>query len=264
MLPRMNSIDLSDTTISGLIEAVDEAGQAILSFYDKVKKGNFRTKQDGSPVTEADLASDRILGDALSRLTPDIPVISEESFDGVFTLAPDATFWLVDPLDGTKEFLARTGEFTVNIGLIDHGRPVFGIIGIPTAEDIYIGTVGQGAWIVDPDGARTPVAARMPLDEGLTVVTSRYQGSSPEMADFLESYPVANDYRKGSSYKFCDIASGRADLYPCLNRISEWDTAAGHALVVAAGGALTALDGGELLYGKEGLRNPPYIVTGKR
>ena len=164
------SVDLGHSAISGLIETVDQAGQAILDYYEGRKNAVVRVKQDGSPVTEADLAADDIVCAALGTTTPGIPVISEERFEGRFDLPPDRPFWLVDPLDGTREFVNRTGEFTVNIALIDNRRPVFGMVGVPTAGENICGQGGAGRMVYRPrrrsaaDRRAQPPAGRIDRD----------------------------------------------------------------------------------------------------
>jgi 3'(2'), 5'-bisphosphate nucleotidase len=247
--------------IPPLRRVVAEAGAEIMRFYERNDGAGQRAKADQSPVTDADLAADAIIADALAVLAPDIPAISEETFDGTFTLSPEATFWLIDPLDGTREFLSRTGEFTVNIGLIVDRRPVLGIVGAPVFGEIFWGIVGQGAWR-DRNGVVEQIHVRPRPEIGITVAGSRYHGNPTRLDNFLKDYNVASRYQRGSSYKFCDVASGVADLNPALNCIHEWDTAAGHAIVVAAGGSVRTMDGQDLMYGKPGLDNPPYVVSG--
>ena len=257
---------MDTTTLTGylpaLLDAVDEASAAVMRFYDAAEEVRWYAKRDASPVTEADLAADAIILRALANLAPEIPAISEETFDGTFDIGNARSFWLVDPIDGTKEFLGRTGEFTVNIGLIVERRPVLGVIAIPVTGEVYWGMPGHGAWRRHKGRTRT-IRCRMVPEEGLTVASSRYHGNPARLEQALAGMKVAKTYRRGSSYKFCDIAYGLADYYPCFGSISEWDTAAGHALVLGAGGRVTAQDGGELMYGKEALRNPPFVVRGR-
>jgi 3'(2'), 5'-bisphosphate nucleotidase len=243
-----------------LCDLAEEAGRAILSVYD----GDYtvHAKVDNSPVTAADLASDALIIDGLKRLTPDIAIITEETFDGVFSVAPDAPFWCVDPLDGTKEFIAHSGEFTVNIGLVENGKSVLGVINIPVANETYWGGPGQGSWMRDAAGARAIKTRAIPA-EGMTVLSSRYHGNTAKLDTYLADRKVAYRKQVGSTLKFCTIAKGEADLYPHFGTgTCEWDTAAGQAILEAAGGTMQLLSGGEMTYGKPGLRNPGYVVRG--
>ena len=236
------------------------AGEAILQHYDGSVA--VRHKADQSPVTDADLASDLIIRDGLAHITPGIRVITEETFDGVFTVPDGQPFWLVDPLDGTKEFIAQSGEFTVNIGLIGPERlPVLGVMYAPVFDECLSGIVGQSAWMEDKSGER-PITTRMPPPEGLTAIGSRYHGDKARMDEFLSHYKIAKRYVRGSTYKFCEVCRGDVDLYPHFGNTYEWDTAAGHAVLLAAGGNIHTAEGGEFTYGKPGLRNPAYIVKG--
>ncbi len=237
----------------------ERAGDAILAIYGQP----FDTvaKADGSPVTAADLAADRIICAGLAELTPDVQIVSEERV-GSAPPAPAARFWLVDPLDGTREFVVRNGEFTVNIALIENGVPLLGCIHIPVTAETYLG------WL--PDQARgwrrgtgCAITARMPPSSGMVAVASRHNRDA-ETDRILAENQVQDVLSVGSALKFCRVAEGAADIYPRFGPTCEWDTAAGHALVVAAGGSVTAWDGGPLTYGKPGFRNPGFIVRGRR
>ncbi len=244
-----------------LCDLAEAAGRAIMSFY----KGDvaIRAKADNSPVTDADLASDSIIIAGLEKLTPDIVIITEETFDGNFVFEKNVPFWVVDPLDGTKEFIAKSGQFTVNIGLIENGSPIIGIIHVPVTGETFWGGVGQGAWVRDGNGTRA-IKTRAAPEAGLTVVSSRYHGDPARLDAFLHDYKVARRDVLGSTLKFCAVAKGEADLYPHFGSGTlEWDTAAGQAIVEAAGGSIRLLAGGAMTYGKPELRNPPYLVTGK-
>ena len=220
-----------------------------------------REKADRSPVTDADIAANALVTAALAELTPDIPVIAEES-DPQEVPAPGSRFWLVDPLDGTREFIAGRDEYTVNIALIENRRPLLGVVGIPERDEVYLGTLGAGAERIAGDGGRRAIAARMPPPEGLVALASRSHGS-PETDAWLARPEIAEVVRIGSALKFCLLAEGRADIYPRLGRTMEWDTAAGHAVLAAAGGSLTTLDGGAFLYAKPGFENPPFLARGR-
>jgi 3'(2'), 5'-bisphosphate nucleotidase len=250
--------------LAALLAAVrpvaEAAGQAAMRFYGVAEA---TAKADGSPVTAADQAAEDIILPALRRLTPDIPVVSEEeASQGLSPLLCGRRFWLVDPLDGTKEFLSGNGEFTVNIALIEDGQPVLGVVVAPALNETYEGAQPGTAMLRDAAGAR-PIAVRAPPAHGLTVVGSRSHGDAAAMAAFLDGRRVAEFRAAGSSLKLCLIARGDADLYPRLGTTMEWDIAAGHAVLRAAGGRLTLLDGGAFLYGKPAYRNPHFVAEGK-
>jgi 3'(2'), 5'-bisphosphate nucleotidase len=239
-----------------------QAGEVIMRIY--AQDFAVARKSDASPVTEADEAAESVITAALSKLTPDVPLVAEEAFAaGVRWELADGRFWLVDPLDGTKEFINRNGEFTVNVALIEHGRPVLGVILAPAIGKMYAGAVGEGSF-VEVDGVRTPIACRRTPEEGLTVVSSRSHGDEAALERFLQDRKVARTTTAGSSLKLCTIATGEADCYPRLGRTMEWDIAAGHAILAAAGGRVTRLDGTELTYGKPGFENPHFIAWGQR
>lgn len=257
-----------------LLEAVSaivrQAGEAVMSVYctDFLVHG----KSDDSPVTEADRRAEAILTAALQRLLPGVPVIAEEAVAAGHEprLRPGERFWLVDPVDGTREFVARNGEFTVNVALVEGGEPVLGVVQAPALGLLYAGGPSLGAWCESdrPHGAceRSPVACRPVPSTGLTVTASRHHGDGPRQQALLQQLGVvvANTLRVGSSLKFCQIASGRADLYPRLGRTMEWDVAAGQAVLAGAGGSVRALSGAPLRYGKPGWENPDFVAWGRR
>lgn len=221
------------------------------------------SKADGSPVTQADRAAEAVIERGLAAFAPAIPMVGEEAA-GVGRI-PDiggGRFWLVDPLDGTKDFIEGLGEFTVNIALIEDGRPVLGVVHVPARGTVYRGVVGRGAGKLSGDGVATPIAARRAPTSGLTVVASRSHADRAALDAFLDGTPVAETRSIGSSLKLCLVAAGEADLYPRHGRTMEWDVAAGHAVVVAAGGHLTTLDGRPVTYGKPGFENPPFLAWG--
>jgi 3'(2'), 5'-bisphosphate nucleotidase len=239
---------------------VREANALVLSIYQSAFAVN--AKADASPVTEADVQAEALITAGLQRLAPDIPLVAEEAVAAAGCI-PDcgARFWLVDPLDGTREFVSRNGEFTVNIALIEQGEPVLGVVGIPVQGRIYAGARGQGAWVDERQGRR-PIACRAVPAEGVTVVASRSHGDEAALQGFLAGRQVAGVVHAGSSLKLCLIAEGQADLYPRHSRTMEWDIAAGHAVLSAAGGAVLDLDGLPLRYGKPGLENPHFVARG--
>ncbi len=241
-----------------VIDAARAAGEAVLDVYRR--GGKARTKADGSPVTEADERSQEIILARLAELTPQVPVIAEE---GEERQESGHAFWLVDPLDGTKEFLSRNGEFTVNIALIEDRAPVLGVVLAPAKERLFAAAPGRTALVHDASGVRDIAARRVPR-EGAVVVSSRSHGNPEALERFTAGRRVAASVSAGSSLKFCLVAAGEADLYPRFGRTMEWDTAAGDAIVRAAGGRVTDLAGQPLAYGKPGFENPQFVAWGKQ
>lgn len=236
-----------------------EAGKAILRFYNEDIM--IEHKADNSPVTAADLAAHDYIIQSLGALTPDIPIISEESED--FILPEGASrFWLVDPLDGTKSFISRKGEFTVNIALIDGNRPVLGVIDIPVTAQTYYGVIGDGACRIRDGGAREPIRTRELKGNGYAAVVSKSH-LDPQTAAFLEPLAVTERVSASSSLKFCRVAEGAADIYPRFGTTMEWDTAAGHAILEAAGGRVETPDGQPFRYRKPDFRNGAFVAWGK-
>ena len=228
-------------------------------------------KDDSSPVTEADEKAEALILAALSKADPDLPVIAEESVAAGNIPKHGNRFALVDPLDGTKEFINKRGEFTVNIGIIENGVPVMGVVYAPALKRLFVADTRFSAWqaTAEPGGVlpgeveRQKLSIRPAPEAGLTAIASKSHRSD-ETNTFLESQPVADIISAGSSLKFCLIAAGEADLYPRLGRTMEWDTAAGQAVAEAAGARVTEADGRPLLYGKKarGYDNPHFIVWG--
>lgn len=237
-----------------------KAGEEILKVY---AGGDLKTtcKEDSSPLTAADEASDRVIGEGLKRITPDIPVLSEETKAEPYEVRKRwKRLWIVDPLDGTKEFIKRNGEFTVNIALIEDGSPVLGVVHAPALGVSYCGIKGEGAFRIDKDG-ETVISVAPYRGQGLKVVGSRSH-ATPELVEFIKKIGEADFISMGSSLKFCLVAEGSAHLYPRFGPTMEWDTAAAHAVVKAAGGSVTDLEGRELSYNKKDLLNPFFMVTG--
>ena len=243
--------------LEALIPVIRKAGDTILEIY----RTDFevRGKGDDSPVTEADEKAEALILPALETLLPGVPVVAEEAVAAGQIPEVGARFWLVDPLDGTKEFINRNGEFTVNIALIEDGAPVLGVVLAPALDRLFGGAVGVGAWVEERAGRR-PISVRTPPQAGVTVVASRSHGDATALDAFLAPYTVAELRSAGSSLKICLVASGEADLYPRLGRTMEWDIAAGHAVLAAAGGRITTLDGAPLGYGKPGFDNPHFVA----
>ena len=236
------------------------AGEAIMQIY--ATDFDVERKDDSSPVTEADQKAEALILEELRTGTAtEFPIIAEEEVAaGRIPAIGDGPFWLVDPLDGTKQFISRQGEFTVNIALIAQGRPQLGVVHAPAIGATYWGSP-LGAYAITDGGAARPIACRPIPEKGLVAVASRSHRNA-ETDAFLSQYDVAESISSGSSIKFCLVAAGRADLYPRTGRTMEWDTAAGHAVVRFAGGTVTTLDGAELLYGKPGFDNPHFVVKG--
>jgi 3'(2'), 5'-bisphosphate nucleotidase len=242
-----------------IVPIARKAGELILEIY----AGDFEVqrKEDSSPVTHADERAEAYILGALGRLTPLIPVIAEEAVAAGGSTAVGQTFWLVDPLDGTKEFIKRNGEFTVNIALIEDGIPILGVVYAPALDRLFGGGDGLGAWIEEA-GRRRPIRTRGVPAVGLTVVASRSHGDEAALDSYLADHRVASRVGAGSSLKFCLVAAGEADVYPRLGRTMEWDIAAGHAVLTGAGGYVCALDGAPLHYGKSGFENPHFVAWG--
>ena len=238
--------------------AAREAGEAILEI---VRRGfDVEHKRDASPVTEADRAAELIILAALARAAPGVPVIAEEEVAAGRIPAHGDTYFLVDPLDGTKEFVRGGEDYTVNIGLIVDGVPHLGAVFAPATERLHAGLVGGGAWLEDVSN-RIPIRTRKPGDD-LVAVASKSHFNQPT-ADYLcEAAKDCGYVAIGSSLKFCIVAEGRADIYPRLSPTSEWDTAAGHAVLLAAGGRVDGPDGQPLAYGKRAFLNRGFVATG--
>ncbi len=242
-----------------IAEIAVDAGKAILEIYEQ----DFEVvqKADASPLTQADLASHRIICERLACLTPDIPILSEESSDIDYESRASWTqYWLVDPLDGTKEFINRNGEFTVNIALIRNHNPILGVVHVPVNGTTYTGLVGKWASRHDVEGNMEHIRIRKPCAEPVVVVGSRSH-ANPRLQEFLGRIGDYELVSMGSSLKFCLLAEGKADFYPRLGPTSEWDTAAAHAVVLAAGGRIVTLDGKPLRYNtSESLLNHEFLV----
>lgn len=237
--------------IDALIELSLEAGEAILAIY--ARDFAVTHKDDDSPVTEADLEAERIILKGLHAAAPTIPVVAEESVAAGRIPPPCTEFFLVDPLDGSKEFISRNGEFTVNIALVRDGVPVLGVVYAPALGRIWWGGEGAPASAARVIGGKladiTPIRCTGPAQAGHRVVGSRSHGTR-ELDDFLGTIEVAEFVPAGSSLKFCLLAEGKADLYPRFGRTMEWDTAAGDAVLRAAGGQVVTLGDNPLTYGK--------------
>lgn len=245
------------------------AAECIMQVRQRAQLGESisqQSKSDHSPVTEADLAAHQLIAEQLRRLTPAVPVLSEEAAAVDFdTRSSWSRFWLVDPLDGTKEFLAGRDDFTVNIALIEGHHPLLGVVHVPPSGVCYSGIVGTGAWRVSERGETPrPIGVAERSASPVRVAGSRsHRGAS--LDGFLQRVGAYELLPIGSSLKFCLLAEGRADVYPRLGPTSEWDTAAGHAVLVAAGGQVRRVDGASLLYNTQrDWVNPYFIAYGPR
>jgi 3'(2'), 5'-bisphosphate nucleotidase len=218
-------------------------------------------KRDRSTVTAADRIAEALIVEGLRAATPDIPVVAEEAVAAGAVAVPEGRFWLVDPLDGTREFADGLDNFAVNIGLIEAGRPVLGAVALPAQAEIFGGIVGQGAWKQDAAGRRA-IAVRPVPAAGAVALVSRRHTAEPRIIAFLAEHRVGRVIDIGSAEKFCRLAEGVADLYPRSGPTSEWDTAAPEAVLLAAGGRMAEWDGTLLRYGKPGWRNPPFVAAG--
>jgi len=253
--------------LDGLTAIAAAAARAIREFAGQAKA---RLKADGSPVTAADEAAEAVICEGLARAAPGVPIISEEAASrGQPRLSPavdgSTAYFLVDPLDGTREFIAGSEEYTVNIALMVGGRPVLGVIAAPASGIMWRGVVGHGADRLEGLGGSnaTPEAIRtrlLPPDQPVIMVSRSHLEARTRA--YVEAHPGAKRIACGSSLKFCYLAEGRADLYPRLAPTHDWDIAAGHAILKAAGGEVSAPDGSSLSYGSPDLLIPEFIATG--
>ena len=243
-----------------LISVVREAGDIELKYYRE--GAEVLDKADGSPVTLADQEAEALIFKRLAEIAPGIPVVGEEAVAaGSIPDISSGTFFLVDPLDGTKEFITGGGDFTVNIALMVDFKPVMGIVFTPVSDELYFGADNK-AFMIVKGGAEKAITVRAAPAEGLTVVASKRHGDPERLEEFLKGKKVGALFNRSSSLKFCAIAAGDADVYPRLGPTCEWDTAAGDAVLRAAGGSVTTLDGKPLLYGKTEKKflNPEFVA----
>ena len=254
MQDQLNSCDF----LEPVCEIAIRAGEEILRVYDS--DFSVEDKADGSPLTAADRAAHHTIVEGLKQLTPDIPVLSEEASDVDYSVRSTwQCYWLVDPLDGTKEFVKRNGEFTVNIAFIEGDRPVLGVVYVPVTGVMYYACTGSGAFKRDGDQVDS-IKVQTYQGDKARVVASRSHASEA-LQKFLDAVGDAETISMGSSLKLCLVAEGAADVYPRLGLTSEWDTAAAQAIVEVAGGTVTDLDGEPLRYNKKDILNPWFIVS---
>ena len=257
-----------------------EAGELTLDYFDESGYQGADIKADGSPVTLADQKAEELITKALKEITPEVLIVGEEAASEGYRpdLSAQEYFWLVDPLDGTKEFISGSGDYTVNIALIQNapphttpfagrkgggGVPVMGVVYAPVHGELYAAS-GAGTAIrwMEESGKEKPIAVREAPQAGLTIVSSKSYGDKDELAQFLSHYKVQKQIKRGSSLKICSVAAGKADMYPRFGSTCEWDTAASHAVLTSAGGFLTDISGNELTYGGADPKflNPEFIA----
>ena len=242
-----------------VIKIADEASEKVLHIYQSDFKVSY--KDDHSPITAADIASHDIIVKGLRNISRDIPILSEEGAEISWEERKKwRRFWLIDPIDGTKDFTQRTGEFTVNIAMIEDGEPVMGVVTAPALKEAFWGIKGEGAHMRDRTGRVHRIRVAEPKDT-LRVVASKNH-LNEETRAFIETLGAHETVQAGSSLKFCRIAEGHADIYPRMGPTSEWDTAAAHAVLLAAGGKVQTPEGQPLVYGKENILNPNFIAAG--
>jgi 3'(2'), 5'-bisphosphate nucleotidase len=242
-----------------LVRIAEAAGVVVMRYYEA--GCDARVKADRSPVTDADEEAEKLILAELAAAFPGVPVVAEEQAAAGRIVEAGSRFFLVDPVDGTKEFVKRGGEFTVNIGEVVDGLPVSGVVFAPAIGRLFVGAVGEGAFEIS-HGVTRAIAARAPAADGLVAVSSR---SHPDAKtdELLKTLTIKGQTNAGSSLKFCLVAAGEADIYPRAGQTMEWDTGAGHAVLRAAGGKVTDWDGAPFVYGKPDFRNGPFIARGK-
>lgn len=250
------------------VELARRAGEEVMAVY--AQPFEVHGKADESPVTQADWRAEAVILRGLAEHCPGVPVVAEESVAAgrTPTIAdPQGRFWLVDPLDGTREFVSRNGEFTVNLALIEQGQPILGVVLAPALGGpggrLFAGAQGLGAWCIDGQGCRQ-IRCRLPPAEGLTVVASRSHGDTARLQTYMSTQRIARFVTAGSSLKLCLLAEAGADLYPRFGRTMAWDIAAGHAVLAAAGGEVQTLDGASLRYTPPNFENPDFVARGLR
>lgn len=267
-LTHSDNYSAMDARLTQLIQIAQQAGAAILDIYaDETRFSQVDHKADDSPLTLADQASHRVIAEGLQALTPEIPLLSEEGREIPYAERSQwSQFWLVDPLDGTKEFIKRNGEFTVNIALVSGRQVIMGVVQVPVLGLTYFASAGEGAYVMHQDAPpeRISVNTFSMQDEGLRIVCSRSH-RTPEVEAYLEQFTKPEAVSMGSSLKLLMVAEGKADIYPRLGPTMEWDTAAAQIVVEEAGG-IVLQDGSEepLRYNKENLLNPYFLVFGQR
>ncbi len=254
------TIDIGLRLVDQIRDLAERAGIEVMAVFNS--DFTVDSKEDRSPVTEADRRAETLITNAiLGDISDAIPIVGEEAASA--GLAPEikgGPFWLIDPLDGTKEFVKRGTDFTVNIALIEAGMPVLGVIHVPVTGETFWGS-RHGAFARLGGGHPTRISCRPLPEDGVVAIVSRSHRTR-ETDDYLKRFAIAREISVGSSLKFCRVAAGEADLYPRMGRTMEWDTAAGHAILRVAGGTVRTLDGRDLSYGKPGFENPHFVASG--
>ena len=255
-----NKILKNNELLESILDLMEKASKAIMEVYENPNR-EVNIKEDNSPVTQADLAANRILNDGLINLFPEIPIVSEEESSSIDIPKTNKVFWLIDPLDGTKEFLNKNNEFTCNLALIENNTSTLGFVTVPVKEIIYYGGKQFGSKLINKN--KTIKVVKYKKDIGITRVVASKSHLNEETKKFINDIKGKVELiQAGSSLKFIKIAEGLADLYPRLAPTSEWDTAAAHAILEGAGGKVLQLSGKDIIYGKENILNPYFIASG--
>ena len=261
-MSKANSIIENKSLMQELINLMNKANKAIMDIYEESNK-EIVLKANNSPVTKADLTANKILKESLIKFFPEIPVVSEEDESSLNIPKTNKVFWLIDPLDGTKEFINKSDEFTCNLALVENHFPSLGFVSVPVKEQIYYGGKNLGSFKINK--ARGCKSIKCSSISGLTRVVASKSHLNDKTKEFINSIKTKVDLvQAGSSLKFLKIAEGKADVYPRLGPTSEWDTAAAHAILEGAGGRVQQINGEELLYGKEDILNPYFIAHGEK
>jgi 3'(2'), 5'-bisphosphate nucleotidase len=249
---------MSIKNIQPIIDIAIKAGAAILEVYDGTQEDfGITAKEDNSPLTVADRISHEIIVAGLTKLYPEIPILSEEGADIEYSIRKEwKQYWCVDPLDGTKEFINRNGQFTVNIALMENNKPVIGVIYSPVLSVVYYGIVGEGSWKSTPGAAPEAISVNQKTSEWIAIGSRSHADEDEEK--ILKHYPVSSKLSIGSSLKFCLVAEGKAQIYYRKGPTMEWDTAAGQAIAVSSGAVMHTADFEEFIYNKPSLLNPGF------
>ncbi|WP_350359594.1 3'(2'),5'-bisphosphate nucleotidase CysQ [Vreelandella sp. SM1641] len=251
---------IDQTLLNDVEQIARNAGSAIMKVY--AREFSVEEKEDKSPLTEADKAAHEIIVRGLESLSLQLPILSEEDAEAFTGVDSDGRYWLVDPLDGTKEFIKRNGEFTVNIALIENGKPVLGVVTAPALDVAYVAAEGIGAFKIDADGQREAIqVAGQPDPQTIWRVVGSRSHPSPDLAEWLEQLGEHEMLPMGSSLKLCLIAEGKADVYPRLGPTCLWDTGAAHAVVIQAGGRVETLESVPLSYATPSEKLNPYFIV---
>ena len=259
-MSKANEILSDEQLIKYLLDLMTKANKVIMEVYEK-PNSDPEIKEDNTPVTQADLAANRILTDGLKNLFPKIPIVSEEDKNSLNVPKTNKVFWLIDPLDGTKEFIKRNDEFTCNLALIENNVPTLGFVSVPVRDLIYFGGKGYCSKVYDREKNFSEI--RYKSNPGISRIVASKSHLNDETKQFISKIGGKIELiQAGSSLKFIKIASGLADIYPRLAPTSEWDTAAAHAILEGAGGTVLDLNGKDIIYGKEDILNPYFIARG--